>query len=281
MATPSLLQHKTTLVSPFTSLVGMSLLHVAAEYGNFNVARALVEARAEVNARARMMIATRFSFLLVVLVTLFGCSPNHPSSQIWPSEVVLHTQDGATLQAVLYGQGPHGVILAHGGRFNKESWDPQARVLAEHGFRVIAFDFRSVGQSHGPGDSDYFTPKRKYDVLAAARYLREIGATTVSIIGASLGGGFAADAALDSPGLFDRIVFLAATPHGALESLAGRKLFIMASDDTSGDGLRLPGFMAAYGKTAPSKQLLLVDGSAHAQFLFQSDQSDHVMKRDP
>ena len=66
-------------------------------------------------------------------------------------------------------------------------------------------------------------------------------------------------------------------PGGPLESLAGRKLFIMASDDISGDGLRLPGFMAAYGKTAPPKQLLTVEGSAHAQFLFQSDQSDRVM----
>ncbi|HSZ57263.1 MAG TPA: alpha/beta fold hydrolase, partial [Tepidisphaeraceae bacterium] len=216
------------------------------------------------------MIAARFTFLFV-LVALFGCSPNHPGSQTPPAAVVLHTQDGATLQALLYGQGPHGVVLAHGGRFNKESWDPQARVLAEHGFRVIAFDFRGVGQSHGPGDSDAFTPKRMYDVLAAGRYLRENGATTVAIIGGSMGGGFAADAAFHSPGLFDRIVFLSATPGGPLESLGGRKLFIMASDDISGDGARLPGFMAAYGKTAPPKQLLTVEGSAHAQFLFQSD----------
>jgi hypothetical protein len=53
-ATPSLLQHRTTLVSAFTSLVGVSLLHVAAEYGNFDAARALVEAGADVNARAEV-----------------------------------------------------------------------------------------------------------------------------------------------------------------------------------------------------------------------------------
>ena len=39
MATPSLLQHRTRMVSAFTSLEGVSLLHVAAEYGNFNAAR--------------------------------------------------------------------------------------------------------------------------------------------------------------------------------------------------------------------------------------------------
>jgi ankyrin repeat protein len=51
-ATPALLKHHTTMVSSFTSLVGVSLLHVAAEYGNLSAARALIEAGADVNARA-------------------------------------------------------------------------------------------------------------------------------------------------------------------------------------------------------------------------------------
>lgn len=50
--TPSLLHHRTTLTSAFTPLVGASLLHVAAEYGNLEAARALVEAGADVNATA-------------------------------------------------------------------------------------------------------------------------------------------------------------------------------------------------------------------------------------
>src|SRR5580704_13337604 len=53
-ANTSLLEHRTTLVSAFTSLVGVTLLHVAAEYGNLNAARALVEAGADVNARAEL-----------------------------------------------------------------------------------------------------------------------------------------------------------------------------------------------------------------------------------
>ena len=48
----SVLDHRTTLVSSFTSLVEVSLLHVAAEYGNLNAARALVELGADVNAAA-------------------------------------------------------------------------------------------------------------------------------------------------------------------------------------------------------------------------------------
>jgi hypothetical protein len=40
---PSLIDHRTSLVSAFTPLDGASLLHVAAEYGNTDVAQVLVD----------------------------------------------------------------------------------------------------------------------------------------------------------------------------------------------------------------------------------------------
>jgi len=49
---PNFLTCRVKLRSSFTSLVGASLLHVAAEYGNLNAARALIEAGADVNATA-------------------------------------------------------------------------------------------------------------------------------------------------------------------------------------------------------------------------------------
>ena len=39
----ALIDHRTTMVSAFTPLVGASLLHVAAEYGHLKAARVLVE----------------------------------------------------------------------------------------------------------------------------------------------------------------------------------------------------------------------------------------------
>jgi ankyrin repeat protein len=51
-ADPSILHHRTTMVSAFTPLVGASLLHVAAEYGNASVARVLIDMGADVDARA-------------------------------------------------------------------------------------------------------------------------------------------------------------------------------------------------------------------------------------
>ncbi len=49
---PALLNRRTTLVSTFTSLVDVTLLHVAAEYGNLQAARALIELGADLNAAA-------------------------------------------------------------------------------------------------------------------------------------------------------------------------------------------------------------------------------------
>lgn len=51
-ADPSLINHRTSMVSTFTPLVGASLLHVAAEFGNIKAARVLLERGADVDVRA-------------------------------------------------------------------------------------------------------------------------------------------------------------------------------------------------------------------------------------
>ena len=53
----------------------------------------------------------------------------------------------ALIYADLYGTGNRGVVLAHGGQFNKESWRDQALALTRAGFRALAIDFRGYGQS--------------------------------------------------------------------------------------------------------------------------------------
>ena len=189
------------------------------------------------------------------------------------------TDDGGEVYADVYGGGIHGVVLAHGGQFNKESWKKQATVLATAGFHVLAIDFRGYGPSRGPGQSNPMDAPLYFDVLAAVRYLRKTGARTVSVVGASMGGWAAGEASIRSePGEIDRIVFLGSAPLGSAEKLKARSLFIVARDDTSEDGPRLPGIRAQFEKTPEPKQLIIVDGSAHAQFLFQTDQGEKVMR---
>jgi dienelactone hydrolase len=117
------------------------------------------------------------------------------------------------------------------------------------------------------------------DVLAAVRYLHANGAKSVSIVGGSMGGAAAGDASIASRrGEIDRIVFLGSAPNLPADKLKARSLFIVARDDTSGDGPRLPGIRAQYEKAPQPKQLIIQEGSAHAQYLFQTDQGDRVMR---
>ena len=189
------------------------------------------------------------------------------------------TEDGATIYADVYGQGDRGVVLAHGGRFTKESWQPQAQRLARAGYRVLAFDFRGFGKSHGPGDSDMFTAPMQLDVLGAVRYLRSNGAKTVSVVGGSFGGAAAADASISSKaGEIDRLILLAAEGSGPAERIKSPLLEIVARDDSNDDGLRLPRIRSWFDKAPEPKELIVLSGSAHAQFLFQTGQADRVME---
>ena len=151
------------------------------------------------------------------------------------------TEDGGNVCAELYGQGTRAIVLAHGGRFNKESWREQARALASKGFRILAIDFRGFGCSTGPGQEDFDNAPFENDVLAAVRYLKAHGAKTVSVVGGSFGGGAAGDASIKSaPGEIDRIVFLGAAPNLSAEKLKSGALFIVARDDatTAAHGFR-------------------------------------------
>ena len=195
-----------------------------------------------------------------------------------PTLVTLRAKDGGVVHGDLYGTGPRGVVLAHGGRFNKGSWEKQARELVRAGFRVLAIDFRGYGQSTGSGQNDVFTAPLHLDVLAAVHYLRATGATTVSAIGGSLGGGAAANATMAEPGAIDRLVLLGATPDGPPDTLTVRKLYITTRDDASGAGPRLPGLQAHFDRAPEPKRLIVLEGSAHAQFMFQTDQAGRVMR---
>jgi pimeloyl-ACP methyl ester carboxylesterase len=188
------------------------------------------------------------------------------------------TEDGGVVAANLYGGGDRAVLLAHGGRFTKESWSLQAPVLVTAGFEVLAIDLRGHGQSHGPGEADPSDAQLALDVLASVRYLHGHGAKTVSIVGGSMGGAAAGDASITSrPGEIDRIVMLGAAPNLPADKLKSPALFIVARDDTSGDGPRLPGIRAQYEKAPQPKKLIVLEGSAHAQYLFQTNQGSRVM----
>ncbi len=85
------------------------------------------------------------------------------------------------LAGVIYGTGKTGVVLAHQSDGSLCQWAPYAQVLGQQGYRAMAFDFPSYGSSHGSDGLDAA-------VVEAATYLHEHGATSVVLIGASMGG---------------------------------------------------------------------------------------------
>ncbi|MFL6447978.1 MAG: alpha/beta hydrolase [Bryobacteraceae bacterium] len=191
-----------------------------------------------------------------------------------PKPVSFPTSDGSVIYGDEYGTGDRTVVLAHGVRFNKESWKDQATQLASSGFRVIAIDFRGYGKSRGgpnarPGFDDLYM-----DVLGAVRYARETGAKTVAVVGGSMGGFASANAAVHSkPGEIDRLVLLANPAIEHPERIAVPTLFVTSEGDSLAPQVR-----DQYGKAPEPKELLLLPGSAHAQNIFATDQGARLMQ---
>jgi pimeloyl-ACP methyl ester carboxylesterase len=94
-----------------------------------------------------------------------------------------------------------------------------------------------------------------------------------------MGGAAAGDASVASePGEIHRLVLLGAAPNRPADKLKSPVLFIVARDDANEAGPRLPSIRAQYEKAPQPKELIILDGSAHAQYLFQTDQGERVMR---
>ena len=77
------------------------------------------------------------------------------------------------------------VVFSHGWPLNGDAWDPQARLMAENGFRSIAHDRRGHGRSGQPwygNDLDTYA-----DDLA--RLIEELDLRDIILVGHSTGGG--------------------------------------------------------------------------------------------
>ncbi|MEM7459590.1 MAG: alpha/beta hydrolase [Pseudomonadota bacterium] len=79
------------------------------------------------------------------------------------------------------------LILVHGGRDQKRSWDRVADMLSQS-YRVIAPDLRGHGQSAWVSDGDYTIMDFVYDLRSLIEHLK---IETFTLIGHSLGGNIA------------------------------------------------------------------------------------------
>lgn len=104
---------------------------------------------------------------------------------------------GGRLRVVDEGAGP-AVHLIHAGIARLEAWDAMAPILVAAGYRVVRHDMRSWG---GSVVTDPTTPFAHHvDIIAV---LDALGIGRAALIGNSMGGRFAFDAAIAYP---DRVV---------------------------------------------------------------------------
>jgi non-heme chloroperoxidase len=97
---------------------------------------------------------------------------------------MIETDDGTALYLKEWGDGP-AVVLIHGWPLSADSWDDQAMAIAEHGYRVIAYDRRGFGRSDQPWEG------YDYDTLAddLAAVIEACDADNPALVGFSMGGG--------------------------------------------------------------------------------------------
>lgn len=110
-------------------------------------------------------------------------------------EFRLQTRDGLTLRGWLFRpQGaPRGlVVFFHGRDVNRHNADAAVKRLVPRGFAVLAYDQRAHGESDG--DHTTYGFHEKQDAWDA---ITQVGIAPVFVIGHSLGGGIALQAATD------------------------------------------------------------------------------------
>lgn len=183
--------------------------------------------------------------------------------------ISFRTEDNGTIYATLYGSGKNGVVLAHGAAFNMESWHPLAIKIRALGMSVLAIDFRGYGKSKaGTNENGLYE-----DVLGAIQYLKSHGAQNVSVLGASMGGGASAEAAVKSKEkVINKLILLSPVPIRNPSGMKYNKVLYLASKDEP-----LRHIIESQFKESPKpKQIRLFDGSAHAQNIFKTNRSDSL-----
>lgn len=209
-----------------------------------------------------------YSLFLLLFFTFGTLSEMNGETKV--KEVHFKTYDGGQIYGNLYGLGEHAVLLAHGAIFNKESWDVLAKQLARQGYLVLAIDFRGYGKSK-PGKEGRVLFE---DVLAGVRFLRKNGAKRISVLGASMGGGAVARAAVAAKkDEIGQVILLSPVPIRYPEKMQGDKLFIVSK------GERLfPRVKEQFDRAVEPKKFIILDGNAHAQHIFKTGQAEKLTK---
>jgi alpha/beta superfamily hydrolase len=230
--------------------------------------------------KARILLS-----LVAMAVSLAGCGAAAPAPTAAtvaptpttavvppaPQEVAFTTEDGVTLSGTLYGTGTTAVVFSHMSDGPRSEWRDLPEKMAARGYMTLAYDFRGRGTSGG----EFSPPASPDDLRAAVAFVREQGATSVCLVGASMGSMASAKvAAADRPAC---LVFVAGTTSwegldvtdAEMAANDTPKLFISSEEDTYiNETLHL------YEAAAAPKEKHIYPGGAHGTNLFETQGED-------
>jgi|SRR6266566_1534776 uncharacterized protein len=220
--------------------------------------------------------------LLIALLFLAACAssasaPPEPTPAGTPTvpNVASHlvhfsTSDHVQLAGLLYGKGRTTVICSHMYQTTKAIWSESGIVqrLARQGYQVLAYDFRGNGDSSGVSD----TTTVGTDLRAAIAFVREQGATSIVLLGASLGGMATIQVAAHQQ--VTAVITLSAPQNFAdyrisdneVKAIKAPKLFVNSQgDDYANDTTHM------YSIASPPKEIKMYPGFGHGTDILETD----------
>lgn len=156
----------------------------------------------------RTFLGAAVALVLIVIVppAWYGLFPS-PLPALPPEGREVVTSDGVGINVVDTGSGPP-IVLTHGLPGSAYDWRELTPLLADQGFRVIAYDRLGYGHSDLRPDENYTIEANTNDLLALINAL-ELDSVTVA--GWSYGGAIVARAALTNPRVISRVVLISTT----------------------------------------------------------------------
>ena len=206
------------------------------------------------------------ALVLAAAISAAGCdSPTGGSAQSTDRGSTAGSSTTATgervevgdTEALVWGEGDYGVVMAHGAAYDAASWEEQAQEIAGSGIVALA-----------PEDA---SPK---SLLDSMKYLKEErGVRGAALMGASAGGSAVLRAAKQDPDAADQLLLLSAT--GDVTGLGEEpKLFVASEGESIAEEVR------RMAEEAPGNrnEVLILPGDAHAQAIFRTEVGDELMQ---
>jgi pimeloyl-ACP methyl ester carboxylesterase len=224
---------------------------------------------------------------VVIAVALSSCGGEtaEPSGPPSDSEAVtFEARDGVALDGRLFGEGTTGVVLSHMQPADQRSWFGYAERLADQGYLVLTYNFRGYcpGGDAGCSQGERDVSSIWQDVLGASDLVRSRGATSVVLVGASMGGTASLVAGAQEPAGAGVIVTLSAPESieglvadpSLLQRVSANKLFIAGV----GDAAAAASAEQLYATAPPPKRVEIVPADDHGTDLLTGPQGEVVRR---